>query len=107
MWKALTVLVVVQPAPVLQWLYRRCCEKAKNGLNPAWHWGALVVALRDVQGQEHHGMPKFLHLSCSGFLGVKAGNFRPPETEILLQPKGAFSRSAAPLCFPSWSSMKR
>lgn len=30
MWKAQTVLVVVQPAPVLQWLYRRSYEKSKE-----------------------------------------------------------------------------
>lgn len=70
-----------------------------------------VMAQRDVQGQEPCGMPKFLHLSCSSFAGRQgqwgARNFRPSEAEILLQPKGDSSRSAAPLCFPSWSSTRR
>lgn len=30
-----------------------------------------VMALRDVQGQEPHGMPEFLHLSCCWLLGAK------------------------------------
>lgn len=63
------VLVVVQPVPVLQWLYRRHQEKAKNSLNPAWHWEPWcrvpVMALRDVREQQPRGMPKFFHLSCS------------------------------------------
>lgn len=54
---------------------------------------------------------KFLHLSCSLFAGSQgqwgARNFRPSEAEILLQPQGDSSRSAAPLCFPSWSSTRR
>lgn len=69
-----------------------------------------VMALRDVRGQQPHGLPKFLHLSCSWFAGSQwhwgARNFRPSEAEILLQPKRVSSRSAAPLCFPTGAAQE-
>lgn len=38
--------MVVQPAPLPQWLYPLCYrwhhERAKSSLGPAWHWGTLV-----------------------------------------------------------------
>lgn len=64
MCEALTVLLVVQPAPVLQWLYRRCCEKVKNSLNPAWHWGALMQSTsHGPEGCPRTGTPWYAQVS--------------------------------------------
>lgn len=111
MWKALTVLVLVQPAPLLQWLYRRRCEKAKNSLNAAWHWGALVQsASGGPEGCPRTGTPWWawvsppvLLLVCWEPRAVRSKEFQAAEAEILLQPN---SRSSAPLCFPNWSNTR-
>lgn len=69
-----------------------------------WPWGMS-------EGSNPVVCLSFSTCPVPGLLGSRgqwgARNFRPSEAEILLQPKGASSRSAAPLCFPSWSSTRR
>lgn len=113
MWKALTVLVVVQPAPVLQWLYGKHCEKAKNSLNPGWHWGALVQSASDgPEGCPRTGTPwyalSFSICPVPRLLGAKGSEvqgisghlklrscFNPRETPADLQPLSASPAGAA------------